>query len=72
MANGLSVKFEVVFDLRSHLTPPGHMVMTSVRKWALLAVYIGVGALVTPRIVQSHHTQPQTVSSADQKQTSSP
>lgn len=66
MANGLPVKFEVVFDLRSHLTPLGYLVMTSVRKWALIAVYIGVGALVTPRIVQSHHTQPQTVSSADQ------
>lgn len=66
MANALPVKCEVVFDLRSHLTPPGHLVMTSIRKWAFLAVYIGVGTLVTPRIVQSHHTQPQTVSSADQ------
>lgn len=43
--------------------------MTSVQKWALLAVYIGVGALVTPRIVQSHHTQPQTVSSVDYNKT---
>lgn len=43
--------------------------MTSVRRWALLATYIGVGVLVTPRIVQSHHTQPQTISSADQSQT---
>lgn len=66
MANRFPVKFSVVFGLRSHLYPLGHLVMTSVRKWALLAVYIGVGTLVTPRIVQSHHTQPQTVSSADQ------
>ncbi len=41
--------------------------MTSVRQWTLLTV-MGLGALIMPRPVQSHHTHPQTLSSADQGQ----
>ena len=40
--------------------------MTSVRQWALLTACVGIGVLIMPRTVQSHHTQPQTISSADQ------
>ncbi len=66
MANYLLVKLQVRFDLRSHLYPLGHPVMTSVRKWVLLTACVGVGAFVMPRAVQSHHTHPQTISSAEQ------
>jgi len=40
--------------------------MTSIRQWALLTACVGMGAFIMPRTVQSHHTRPQTISSADQ------
>ena len=42
--------------------------MTSVRQWAVLTAGVGLGALPMPPPVQSHHTHPQTLSSADQSQ----
>ncbi|WP_299414016.1 hypothetical protein [Acaryochloris sp. IP29b_bin.148] len=39
--------------------------MTSLQKWALLITCMGVGAVSVPRMVQSHHIQPQRISSTD-------